>query len=129
MGLSIFDEVQPYDVVATLNTASGIIAVSVAPQTTTPRRLDNILVTNSDVIAHVVTLLYVDSGISIVLGSWSIPAGQGYVGTPGVDLLAAVLPSTQVGLACRASVSFSLQLAVVMGATAVLGVVVNGGYL
>jgi len=61
-------------------------------------RVNSIVVINGDVTARAVLVVVTSGGVTTVLGSATIPAGQGLAGTPGLDLLALVLPATQVGL-------------------------------
>lgn len=65
----------------------------------TPRRIDAVLATNNDGIAHVIELRVNNGASTTRIGSVSVPAGQGFAGTPSLDILAAILPATVVGIA------------------------------
>jgi len=129
VGLSTFDEVQPIVNGVTILNADGTAPKSITTAQTSRIRVDSILVSNTDTIAHVVRLYALISAVAYLIGSVSVPAGQGTAGTPAIDLLASALPITQVGIALAASVTLQASVEVVMTGATVLTINVVGGYV
>lgn len=127
MGLQIFDERTVLTAVKLMLPADGTAAVSILPVHSSDRRVDSIIVSNRDTIAHVCNLTLVAGAVTVELGSVSVAASAGYLGTPGVDILASCLPATVVGLAMPPAGSLNLSLSVALVATFDLSVTVNGG--
>lgn len=117
MGLQIFDERTVYTQLKLALPADGVGVIALVAVNQSDRRVDSITVANRDTIAHVVNLLLVNGAVTVNLGSVSVAAGAGYAGTPSVDLLASVLPATQVGFPLASADSLSVQLAVAIQAT------------
>lgn len=129
MGLQNFDERDPLQFSKVVLAADGITRHPLMLPGVGNARVDSIVATNSDAIAHVVILSLLISAVETNLGSASIPAGQGYAGTPGLDLLALILPATQVGLVVGALETLRYALEVVMGGTTHVDLTVNGGFV
>ena len=91
------------------------------------RRVDALLVSNRDTIAHVVNIVLTHVGVLTVLGSTSVPAGAGFAGAPSVDIMAASFPSTQVGMNLTGADLLGVQLAVAVAATFDVSVTAVGG--
>jgi len=88
MGVSIFDEKAA--IVTGTNFAGAALAT---PQTITPfaqwnMRLDKLIVSSNDVIAHELTLEVRNDGAPAIVGTVHIPAGAGYsAANPAIDLI------------------------------------------
>jgi len=98
MGLQTFDEKTPFLGIARLLDTDGLAAVVLAATPAYPTRVDAILCSNLDTIAHVVVLEFQRISTVVYVGSFSVPAGTGTGGLPSVDLLHEVLPATVGGL-------------------------------
>ena len=127
MAIGVFDERTVLSGVVLMVPADGTATKIIAAANSSDRRVDAIVVSNRDGIAHVVNVSIVIGGVTVQLGSVSIAAGQGYVGTPGIDLLAAVLPATQVGVNLAPSATINVTLTVAIVATFDMSFWVAGG--
>jgi hypothetical protein len=117
MSLGIFDERTVLGAFKIVLPADGTGAVALVPINSGDRRIDTISVVNRDGIAHVVNLLLVNGATTIQLGSASIPANQGYAGTPALDLLALIQPATSAGITLQPGDTLSVSMAVAIVAT------------
>jgi hypothetical protein len=98
MGISVFDE-QFADVnLLVFDSSNSPGTISFWTGDKTPRRVDAVLATNNDSIDHTIELRVNNGGSSTRIGSAVIPAGQGYAGTPGLNLLELVLPANVAGI-------------------------------
>lgn len=127
MGLQTFDERVVLNLSRRIVPADGTASLSFITVNSGDRRYDTILCANRDTIPHVVTLTKTNAGVVTVLGSVSVPAGTGYAGSPTVDLLALILPTTQSGINLQAGETVNVQLAVAVAATFDLDVTAFGG--
>lgn len=127
MGLGIFDERTVYLAQVLMVPADGIATKIIVPANQSDRRVDAMMVANRDGIAHVVNLSMVSGAVTVQLGSVSVPAGQGYAGTPSLDVLAAVLPATQVGINLIPGATLNVVLSVAIVATFDLSLCAIGG--
>ena len=128
MSLANFDERQPLIVVGQIVPAdtttkkqlSGSLAGAGA-------RLDNLLVTSTDVIDHKVDFWINVAGVDYLIGSVDVPAGQGKGGTPAVDAGPILYVAGAQGQVINTSLtfSFSCEVTVTAGAVQCVGV---GGY-
>jgi hypothetical protein len=110
MSLGIFDERTVLGAFKIVLPADGTGAVALVPINSGDRRIDTISVVNRDGIAHVVNLLLVNGATTIQLGSASIPANQGYAGTPALDLLALIQPATSAGITLQPGDSMAVAI-------------------
>src|SRR5438477_1656273 len=108
MGLSQFDEKSAVVATGRILNAAGTTKVLTYSPASQLARLDGVVLTNNDVIAHVVEVILSGGGIDAVLGSASIPAGQGFNNSPGLDILALALPPTVTGLVISSAYTFAL---------------------
>jgi hypothetical protein len=127
MSISTLDERNVLNLQRLVLPADGTGSLALVPVNSNDRRIDSILVANRDTIPHVVTLAKTNTAVTTVLGSLSVPAGQGYAGTPSLDLLASILPASQVGLTLMSADTLNVQLAVAVAATFDLSVSAFGG--
>jgi hypothetical protein len=95
MGLSQLEEVQPLQEQFRWTNASGTGTNNAANTAAGRYRIDGILVTNTDTIAHVIRYYYATGGQVRLIGSVNVPAGQGTGGTPPVDCLPALIGTSQ----------------------------------
>jgi hypothetical protein len=127
MSLATFDERNALSQSRLVLPADGTALVPLVTVNSQERRIDTILVANRDGIAHVINVVTTVGAVVTNLGSVSVPAGQGYLGTPSLDILAAVLPATQVGLVLMPGQLVGVQLAVAVVATFDVSVTAQGG--
>lgn len=98
-GTAQFNEVYPIAGTYTfLNSYVPATWGTVVTVSTTPGRVDQLLALNSDTVAHVITIRTTNGSTTQFWGSVSVPAGAGFGGVAPVDVLAAILPSTQLYL-------------------------------
>lgn len=98
MGISIFDETLADSNAIVFDDGNSPGTLTLTPNDKTLRRVDTILAANNDTIDHVVNLRINIAASFYWLGSVTVPAGTGFDGVPAIDLLAACVPVTQVGL-------------------------------
>lgn len=98
MSLTLFDETVPESFAIVLDDANTPGALDLTNSDKVLRRIDSILVASNDTVDRVIQLRLSQGGNYYWLGSLNVPAGTGFDGTPALDLLASVLPATQVGL-------------------------------
>ncbi len=127
MSLQTFDERTVLAQQVLMLPADGTATKIIVAANSSDRRVDAIVVSNRDGIAHVVNVNVVLAGVTVQIGSVSIPANQGYLGTPGIDLLASILPATQVGINLSPAATINVVLAVAIVATFDMSFWVSGG--
>lgn len=127
MGLSTFEERVPFYQATAFTSADTTVAKQAAKLTTSPVRIDSILATNTDTIPHVIRLTLVVSSVNYLIGSVSVPAGAGTLGTPSVDALAGSLPVTQAGIVLDPLNSINAAMEVAVAATFAVTLVALGG--
>jgi len=127
VAIGLFDERTVLSQSVLMLPADGTATKVVAAVNSSDRRIDNLLCANRDGIAHVVNVSIVAGGVTVQIGSVSIPAGQGYAGTPSLDILAAILPATQVGLNLVPGATLNVQLPVAIVATFDMSFYAQGG--
>ncbi len=129
MGIDRFSSVTPINTGTRMLPADGTTAKSVGLATSLNRRYDSLLVSSTDTIPHVVEVLLLDGGTTTLLGTASIPAGQGYAATPSIDILPLVLPASQDGLPLKAVTNLQVRCVVAIQATFIMDFTLIGGYL
>lgn len=129
MSIAIFDERLPVLANLRILTATGTAFSNLVPQNSGPYRIDDILLTNSDVIPHVVEFAKRVGGTDLVLGSLNVPAAQGYAGTPPIFAIDTLLPAHQAGWIFGVGEDLRARVVVAMGATFELHIVAQGGSL
>jgi len=79
--------------------ADSTSSKAVTTSRTAQSRIDTVIVTLTETSSRVVNVFKkTNGGLEQLLGSVTVAASQGLSGTPGVDVLAAVLPASQVGI-------------------------------
>lgn len=122
--LPVLDQLQWDDGDSALAQKNGTAATSLG------QRIDAILAVNTGVAAETFYLgIRSDVPVSQVLGSFSIPAGQGWTGTPALDVLAAVLPAGVQYLTLKAGYSIYLANESALGTGEYVNVLIMGGQL
>jgi hypothetical protein len=92
MSLSIFDEQQAINPIATIALADGTTPVSLVQAPARGLRLDQLTLTNADTIAHDVQIT-IFTGATAVLGTVAVPAGAGMsAAVPAVDAIPILAP-------------------------------------
>jgi hypothetical protein len=129
MGTQQFNEGDPVNTMSAITSATALLAQQVWNIVQAKSRVDVFILSNDDAIDHVVRINYVISGSPLPIGSVLVPAGSGYGALAPVDVLKALLPLTQQGIAMNAFDYLSCQLEVVMGSTAELTAFLMGGTL
>jgi hypothetical protein len=127
MSINQFDEHLPIIHVVTIVTAMGTGKLTLATPPYQGERVDDILLSNTDAIAHVVNLSYSRSGTNYPLASISVPAGSGSAGVPPVNLADTQSPSKHLGWLLQAPDTLAVNVEVAMGAATTLYVVSQGG--
>ncbi len=127
MGLQNFDESSPVAEANSFIAADGTTGKPITTTTGLRVRVDVIIAANTDTIAHVITLSYFDGTARVILGSVSIPAGQGTAGTPGLDILAPCLPASITGIVIVPNGYIQAGLAVAVTGANVVQLLTLGG--
>lgn len=117
MGLSQFDEVQPLQQNLRADNSWGTTPTNTANIPVGRYRIDGILLTSNDVIAHDVDFYYATSGAVREIGSVAVPAGAGYGATPPIDALPLLLGTStwQLVLPAGDLVLISFEVAITSG--------------
>lgn len=129
MSLTAFDEHAPFIGIRPLVNANGTTQQNVVSNSPLQTRIDVMLASNDDTIAHTITILAGPVGGAKRIGSASVPAGTGVLGQPSMDILKAALPPSQVGIVLDGGSELDVQLDVAMVGTSTLTVMAIGGYL
>lgn len=126
---AVFNESAVANYVISMVNANGTSIVSFVPGSSrTGLRIDEIQVTNNDTINHVVRLHFAVGGLYYLLGSYTVVAGQGTAGAPGIDMLAQILgDSDGLVLGPAEGLGVSQEVAIT-GATTVV-MVARGGFV
>lgn len=90
-------------------------------------RLDVVMFSNSDTIAHHVLIDPMNAAGGSLWGQFAIPAGAGYAGVPPVELLSAWLPSSLQFWLVGAGQPWNFQLVEAVNAGKLLSVIGHGG--
>lgn len=99
MGRSMFDETAVLTARTQFLAADTTVAKNLVTQAGfNGQRLDNILICNSDGIAHNVTFSWLLSGVTYFLGSVAVPAGTGHAGVAPVDAMPLLVAAGQLGI-------------------------------
>jgi hypothetical protein len=116
VGIQTFDEILPNPQGVTFVNADGTTIKVVAGQSLQRIRIDGLIATNTDTIAHVARLYINLAAVNYLLGSVSIPAGAGTLGAAGIDLLAGAIPGVDstIALAPGQFLTVSMEVAVVL---------------
>lgn len=96
---------------------------------TTPQLITDILLTNSDTIAHMATLTYYTTGGSSRIGSVEVPARAGYDGAGPVSFAANGGIGSFGGWALTNAHALQIGVTVTMTAGTSLDAIVYSGYL
>lgn len=127
MSLDAFAETTPILAAQVWLPGDGTSSKTILPAQPTIYRFDTLLGINDDNAAHVLILTLVDPSSGIHgIGSVSIPALAGHAPNPQLDILASLLPATQVGLTI--AVGWFLEANLAVAATSAVGAVAVGGY-
>lgn len=129
MGLQSFDERIPVVAALHILAAAGTAYVNVAVQNLGTYRIDDILLSNSDAIAHVVTIAVRSGATDYPIASISVPAGSGGGGVAPVAVGATQLPTGQGGWLFANTQDLRAKVEVVMTGATFVDVVAYGGLL
>lgn len=105
----------------------GTNAVQILSSASGFQRIDAILLSNSDSISHVVTLRTGSGASAAALGSALCPARAGFDGNAMFALLAAAMPSGQVGLFLGGGIAVYAEVAVALTSGNQLSLLTQGG--
>lgn len=98
-GTQQFGETFPYNVAFHWFVADGVLSYNYSPANPMGSRIDILVAYNNDGVDHTLTVeLFTNAGQALV-GIVDVPAGSGVHPTPPVDVLAALFPASQQGLA------------------------------
>ena len=127
MGLSVYDEHTRIWEGTTFDVSNGTATSHILTMSWEPGRIDQILLTSSDAIAHICSFTaVVQVGSTVLLGSVNLPAGTGYGGTPALDALP-LLVGAGVGIVITGGDALDMNLDVAATVATVVGVLVVGG--
>ena len=126
MSLSIFDEQQAINPIATIANADGTTPVSLIQAPARGLRIDQLTLTNGDAIPHDVQIT-IFTGATGVVGTVAVPAGAGLSSAvPAVDAIPSLVPVV-AGLVVANGASVYVAVLVAMTSPTVLGIVGFGG--
>lgn len=126
MPLGIFDEHVAINLLQLIETADGTSPKSIVQAPAGGLRIDQLTLTNSDVISHDVQFT-VFASVTVVLGTVAVPAGAGLsAAVPPVDAMPILAPVLG-GLVLSNGVSLFVAVLVVMGAASTLTILGLGG--
>jgi hypothetical protein len=127
-GLAQFNEIAPYGTNVVLSNASGTSEVTLVSSNVARLRIDAIVCTNTDTVAHVldIKLQYVASH---VIGSVTIPAGAGYGAVPSIEVVQALNLPNVPGFILPATCFINVQLEVTLTSGKVVELCAIGGYV
>jgi hypothetical protein len=128
MGLSLFDEQQPFLMGLDFSPGSGTAFAQLISGLGQKTRFDSILIRNLDTIDHVMELGLQPAGINYIIGSVNVPAASSLVATVPVDLIGTVIVNPQIALIIPATGTINIRC-VVACATANVKVIGLGGFL
>lgn len=130
MGLGQFNEIYPLvDQVTVDSTYTPGTATPVGAETGPQKRYDAVLVSNSDTVAHDMTIAVVQGASTVVQGTISIPARSGYDGNFMASVFAILYPAAYQQLVFPANGYLSFSLAVAPGAGTTVTLFGLGGLL
>lgn len=122
-----FIETAPFGSGSVANNALGTAAATLVAAAATPRQIDDIIVTSTEVVARVVDLIWQIGGTNRVIGSVSIPAGSGFGGVAPVNMLVALAAELPNGIRMQANDTLLYQMETVITSPLVLNLTVSGG--
>lgn len=128
MGLSQFEEREPFSKIGVIIAASGTGQIELVASSTVPRRIDTITLNNSDIADRTVSIAIDDgSGNTAYLGNIIVPHDALFTGL-AVEFCTSKLPIGQQGIVLPplGRILFSTTLALVGGAEIVA--LAQGGY-
>jgi hypothetical protein len=128
-GTSQFDESFGVVVATPFVAANTTTHLSVWNQKPYEARIDSMVASNTDGIVHVLSLYINQGGPDMLIGSVTVPAGAGTLGTPPFDILAALGASVATGLYNDPTTDYLMALSVSMVAASQLVVLALGGNL
>jgi hypothetical protein len=88
MGLSKFDETSPFNLNFTFASPGNSFKVDVLAPTEGRKRLDHVILANSDSIDHHIRFMLYLGALHTILGSFLVPHGAGQAGAATVDAVA-----------------------------------------
>jgi hypothetical protein len=127
MGLSQFDETYPVNITTAILAIHGTTPLPNNNSGVGACRIDQIWATNDDAIPHVVSVGYYQGGANFLMGSVSVPVGAGFAGTPGIELLSAILGAQNQGIVLQSADYCGVGVEVAMVGTSRITLVFLGG--
>ena len=115
MGLSQYDEFFPFIASAGFAIGDTTTAKALTAAQDLSVRMDVILVVSTSVAAHVITLYLTKGATTVTIGSYSIPAGSGFNGVAGVDLIAQLIPANMGAIVLSPGYFLQAALTVTLG--------------
>jgi hypothetical protein len=94
-----------------------------------PRRIDNLIISSTDTIDHIVDLSIVQVAVTTLLGSFNVPAGSGYAGVPAVDAIADLVPTLAGGLVLPGLATLTVDTPIQVSISDQLTFAALGGWL
>jgi hypothetical protein len=129
MSVAQFDERLPLVIPVQFLVGDGTSWKTLTTGALAGQRIDDILLSNAGVAAHVVEFRMTIAAVNYQLCSVSVPAGAGYAGVAPVQLSTLIQPTNQGGWLIGYLQTLAARVTVVMGAAEALDVVAFGGAL
>lgn len=127
MSIAQFDERTPLSHTVGIVAANTTTNQTIATGAVAGERIDDILLSNDDSIAHVVNINLTIAAAACRLASINVPAGSGVAGVPPVQVFPAQSPTNQGGYPLAAGQVLTAAVEVTMQTTSVLRVTTLGG--
>lgn len=127
MPLQIFDERAPANAACYIQAAQGLNPVTLRTAGSVGGRIDDVLMSNSDTIAHVIIFGMTIGANPYVIASISVPAGAGSGGTAPVRLFDTQMPVQQAGWVLNPLGVVTAAVEVAVAATKTVTIVALGG--
>lgn len=129
MGLNQFSEGLALNNQVRFTNADGTTLKSVMTQSGYPSRLDSLLVSNTDTIAHVIRFYWNWAGTDYLIGSINVPAGAGTAGVAAVEAMSLLFPSGSQGFTGTSGWNLRASMEVAVVATFNVDMVAFAGTL
>lgn len=127
MGKTLFDEVQPLNVAAKLDSGAGVAFVQILSAVGRDARIDSIYCFNTDAVDHAVELGFQPAGTNYQFVTVNVPHSTELVQNLPVDILAPFVNAAIGGLIVGGAQTLNIRVTVVCTTGAVY-FLATGGY-
>jgi hypothetical protein len=129
MPLSAFDERNALNAFFNFVNGSGTTLQTILGASGNTIRIDHIIASNSDTIAHVIDVYIGTGGDMHQIGSASIPAGTGHGGVPALDVLPLLTSPALPGIVLQQTQALQAAMEVAVVGAFIVVTVFMGGYV